>query len=132
LNVYRVSDVRQIKIHTAETLIPQPSPFQVEIGIAKLKKYKLTGIDQIPAELIQTGGEKLYSETRRLTNSILSKEELPEKWKQSIIVHIYKKGDKIGSNNYGGLSLLSASYKSLSNILLSRLSPYADKTIGDY
>jgi hypothetical protein len=31
LNVHRVSDVRQIEIHT-----PDPSPFQVEIAIAKL------------------------------------------------------------------------------------------------
>jgi hypothetical protein len=40
LNVHRVSDVRQIEIHTAEPLIPDPSPFEVEIAIAKLKRYK--------------------------------------------------------------------------------------------
>jgi hypothetical protein len=34
-----VSDVRQIEIHTAEPLIPDPSPFEVEIAVAKLKKY---------------------------------------------------------------------------------------------
>jgi hypothetical protein len=32
-------------------------PSEVEISIAKLKKYKLSGSDQIPAELIQAGGE---------------------------------------------------------------------------
>jgi hypothetical protein len=37
LNVHRVSDVRQIEIHTAEPLAPNPSPSQVEIAIAKLK-----------------------------------------------------------------------------------------------
>jgi hypothetical protein len=30
LNVHRVSDVRQIEIHTAELLVPDPSPFEVE------------------------------------------------------------------------------------------------------
>jgi hypothetical protein len=34
----------------------------VEIDIAKLKKYKSPGSDQIPAELIQAGGEILLSE----------------------------------------------------------------------
>jgi hypothetical protein len=29
LNVHRVSDVRQIEIHTAELLVPDPSPFEV-------------------------------------------------------------------------------------------------------
>jgi hypothetical protein len=40
LNVRRVNDVRQIEIHTAEPLVPEPSRFEVEIAIAKLKKYK--------------------------------------------------------------------------------------------
>jgi hypothetical protein len=35
------------------------------------------------------------------------------------------------TNNYRGLSLLSTSYKLLSNIRLSRLSPYIDGIIGD-
>jgi hypothetical protein len=40
LNVHSASDVRQIEIHTAEPLEPDPSPFEVEIAIAKLKRYK--------------------------------------------------------------------------------------------
>jgi len=30
-NVHGVSDVRQIEIHTAETLMPEPSAFEVEM-----------------------------------------------------------------------------------------------------
>jgi hypothetical protein len=40
LNVHRISDVRQTEIHTAETLVPDHSPFEVENIIAKLKRYK--------------------------------------------------------------------------------------------
>jgi hypothetical protein len=43
LNVDKVSEVRQIAVHTAETLVPGPSRLEVEIAIAKLKKYKLSG-----------------------------------------------------------------------------------------
>jgi hypothetical protein len=35
----------------------QLSAFEVEVVIAKLKKYKSLGINQIFAELIQAGGE---------------------------------------------------------------------------
>jgi hypothetical protein len=52
--------------------------------------------------------------------------------KESIIVPIYRKGDKTDCNNYRGISPLSTSYKILSNILLSRLSPYIDEVIGDH
>jgi hypothetical protein len=38
LNVHRLSNVRQIEIHTAEPLTPDPSPYEVEIAIAKLKE----------------------------------------------------------------------------------------------
>jgi hypothetical protein len=48
------------------------------------------------------------------------------------IVPTYKKGDKTDSNNYRGISLSSISYKIVSNILLSRLSPYVDEIIGDH
>jgi hypothetical protein len=41
LNVHNVNDVRQIKVHTAEALLPGPSSLEVEIAIAKLKKYKI-------------------------------------------------------------------------------------------
>jgi len=58
--------------------------------------------------------------------------ELPEEWKESIIVPIHKKGDKTDCNNYRGISLLRTTYKILSNILLSRLIPYAKEIIGDH
>jgi hypothetical protein len=35
-----------------EPLVPGSSRLEVEIAIAKLKKYKSPGSDQIPAELI--------------------------------------------------------------------------------
>jgi hypothetical protein len=40
LNVHNVSDVKHIEVHMAERLVPGPSSLEVEIAIAKLKKYK--------------------------------------------------------------------------------------------
>jgi hypothetical protein len=57
---------------------------------------------------------------------------LPDQWKESIIVPVHKKGDKSDCSNYRVISLLSTSYKILSNILLSRLRPYIDEIIGDH
>jgi hypothetical protein len=71
--VHKVSDVRQIEVHTAEPLVPGPSRLEVEIAIAKLKKYKSPGFDQIPAELIQVGSETLLSAIRKLINSVWNK-----------------------------------------------------------
>jgi hypothetical protein len=52
-------------------------------------------MDQIPEELIQAGGEILRSQIHKLINYTWNKEELPDQWKESIIVPIYRKGNKI-------------------------------------
>jgi hypothetical protein len=70
LNIHGVNDVRQTDIHTAEPLVPEPSSFEVEIAIGKLKRYKSPGIDQIPAELIQAGGNTLRFEIHKLINFV--------------------------------------------------------------
>jgi hypothetical protein len=94
LNIYNVSNVRQIEAHTAEPLVPGPSCLEVEIASAELKKYKSKGSNQIPAELIQAGSEILLSVMHKLNKSSWNKEELPDQWKESIIAPIYKKSDK--------------------------------------
>jgi hypothetical protein len=48
LNVHRVSDVRQVEIHTGDPLVSNARPFVVEIAIGKLKRYKSPGSFQIP------------------------------------------------------------------------------------
>jgi hypothetical protein len=106
--------------------------WHIRLLIEKLKNYKSPSIDQIPAELIRAGGNTLRSEIHKLFNYISNKEELPEQWKKSIVVPIYKKGDKTDCSNYRGISLLSTLYKILSRILLSRLTPYLDEIVGDH
>ena len=132
LNVHGVNDVRQTKIHTAEPLVPEPSAFEFELATERLKSHKSTGTDQIPVEFIKAGGRTLHYEIHILI-SIWNKEELSEEWKESIIVPIYKKGNKTDCSNYRGISLLPTMYKILSNFLLSKmLTPYAEEIIeGD-
>jgi len=80
--------------------VPEPSACEVETTIEKLKRHKSSGIDQIQTRLIKAGGRAIRSEIHKLHNLIWNKEELPEEWKESIIVPIYKKGDKTDCSNY--------------------------------
>jgi hypothetical protein len=82
--------------------------------------------------LIKAGSRIIRSEIHKLIISIWNEEELPDKWKETVIVPIYKKGDKTDCSDYQGISLLSTTYKIQSNILLSRLTPYAEEIIGDH
>ena len=100
LNIHGANDVRQTELHTAELLVPEQSAFEVELAIEKLISPKSPGTDQIPAKLIKAGDRKIRYEIHTLIISFWNKEELPEEWKESIIVPIYKKGDKTDCSNY--------------------------------
>ena len=74
--------------------MPEPSAFEVEMAIEKLKRLKSLGIDQIPTEFIKAGGRTTRSEIHKLDNSILNEEQLPERCNEPIIVPAHTNSDK--------------------------------------
>jgi hypothetical protein len=60
-------------MHTAEPLIPEATPFEIEIATEELKRYESLGFDLFPSELIQAGCNTLRSETHKLINYIWNK-----------------------------------------------------------
>jgi hypothetical protein len=51
-------------LHTTESLVSDPCPFEADIATANLESYKWA------AELIQTGGEISQSEICKFVNSV--------------------------------------------------------------
>ena len=68
------------------------------MAIEKLKNRKSPDTDQIPCG-IDSSRRQDKSLGDMLINSVGNKEELPEEWKESIVVPIYKKGDKTDCSN---------------------------------
>jgi hypothetical protein len=93
MNVHGTIDVRQTEIHTAEPVVPELSAFESEMVIENLKGHKSPGIDQMPAEFF-TAGEEKFAQIHKLINSVQNKEEMPEEWKEWIVLPFYKKGRK--------------------------------------
>ena len=108
MNVHGVHDVRQTETHTAEPLLPEPSEFEYQIAIEKLKRHKSPGTLQIPAELIKEGGRTICCQIHKIIVLLLNKKKLPEERKESIIVPICKKDDETDHNNYRNVT--SANY----------------------
>jgi hypothetical protein len=106
LNIHGAGGVRQTEMHTVDPFVPEPGASEVEVAIRKLKRYKSPGVDEIPAELIQAGGETLHSQFHKLIKLIWNNEEMPNQWKESIVVPVHIKADKSDCSNYRGISLL--------------------------
>jgi hypothetical protein len=70
------------------------------MAVVKFKKCTLSGINQIPAELIQVRGETLCSDIHKLCNFLWNKEEFPHQWKESVTLSGYKEGDRTECSSF--------------------------------
>ena len=102
------------------------------MAVHKLKNYKAPRMDNIPAELFKYGGNELKKHLHTIIKKIWLKEKMPTEWNLSIICLIHKKGDTMECSNYRAVSLLNMAYKIPSNILLARISPFAENIIRNY
>ena len=65
-------------------------------------------------------------------NSIWDKEEMPENFRDALIIAIYKnKGSKFDCRNYRGISLLSNVGKSFTCVILNRLITMSEKCLPE-
>ena len=78
------------------------------------------------------GGNKLLNRIYELGRQIWGEERIPEKWKETIIVSIYKTGDRDRCENYRGIALGNSAYKILAKIILEKIKPYIEKITRDY
>ena len=104
-----------------ELEIPPIIMAEVDYCIKNLKDGKAPGVDNIFTELIKLGGVPLKHALLKLLNLIISTNNSPSKFNQSIIVVIFKKGDRFQCSNYRPISLLSHFYKFFMSIITNRI-----------
>ena len=86
-----------------ENLTPAISREEVVKALRKMKKGKATGPDNIPVEVWKSLGEEGIYMLWDLMEKIHQEENMPEEWRDSAIVPIYKeKGDIQECGNYRG------------------------------
>ena len=66
----------------------------VKKAIRNLKNNKTAGTDGIHPELIKYGGNQLLNRMYELVRQIWEEERISEEWKETIIVHIHKTGER--------------------------------------
>ncbi|XP_048487060.1 uncharacterized protein LOC105395445 [Plutella xylostella] len=112
--------------------VQPPSIDEVVSAITRLKNNKCPGIDNITAEVWKHCGNEVQARIHKLILKIWETERQPDEWNVGVICPIHKKGSRKRCSNYRGIALLPTVYKILSYILLRRLEPYAEETLGDY
>jgi hypothetical protein len=80
-------------------------------SVDKYESHAFLGINRILSQLMEAGCETLHSEIHKLMDSVWSKEELCQLWKECVI-SVYRMSVTADCINYQGTVLFSTTYKS--------------------
>jgi len=118
---------------TVEELDAPPSMDEVRSALSSMKDGKAAGPDGVHSELLKHAGEEFLTELHDLFLECWRAEDVPQSWKNSNLVYIYKnKGDKSVCGNSRGISLLATAGKVLARCMLSRLlTEIVDKVVPE-
>ena len=72
----------------------------MEAAVQSLKKGKSAGVDNIPAELVQAGGEDVITALTTICNKICQIEKWQTLWTQSLFITLLKKDNLQQCQNY--------------------------------
>jgi hypothetical protein len=99
------------------------SPDEVRSTVWKLRKRKVPGPDDLPAELLHAlvQDEESLAWLVSLYNECWHTKQVPGEWHQAVATPIFKKGAPDQCDNYRPISLLCVAYKVYASILLKRL-----------
>ena len=85
---------------------------EVKNTVRRMKKCKAVGPDKLPVVFWKCMGEMRINFLTRLFSRLLMGERMPEEWRRSVLITIYKnKGDAECCGNYRGIKLMSHTIK---------------------
>ena len=103
----RVDEVAVVDKEVAEI-----SQAEVRRALKRMKSGKAVGPDDISVEAWKCLGEVAVQFLTRTFNKVSESERMPEEWRRSVLVPIYKnKGDMQSCGNYRGIKLMSHTMK---------------------
>ena len=119
------TDEDPIELDSPQVLDEEHHPMlreEAEAAVKALKMGKSAGVDNIPAELVQAGGEARFDILTAICNKIW------KTWTQSLVITIPKEGNLQLCQNYRTISHPS---KVMLKIILNGFQPQAEEIIAE-
>jgi hypothetical protein len=115
--------------------IPSGPPTLVEVraAIKSLKLGRAAGSEGLRAEALKLGRDVIAPALHRQLEAVWAHDHIPAEWARTDLLPILKQGKQPEQNNsYRPISLGSTVGKVLMTIMLRRLTPMIEDTVGDY
>ena len=98
---------------------------EVRENMQRMNNGNAVGPDDIPVEVWKCLGESVLKLLTKLYNRTMESERMPEEWRDSVIIPIFKnKGDRQSYSNYIGIKLIGHTMKLWERIIERRLRRY--------
>ena len=114
------------RIECMEELDGRFSVEELQAVLKRLKNGKAAGVDDIIAEWLKHGGERMTYALWVMVNSAWATEKCPQEWGKGAICLLYKDGDKRDPLNYRGITLLSVVGKVFAALVNVRLMQHCE------
>uniref|UniRef100_A0A3B3BTI6 ribonuclease H n=1 Tax=Oryzias melastigma TaxID=30732 RepID=A0A3B3BTI6_ORYME len=122
MNEENEREQRVEEVTVVEQEVRKISKGEVRGALKRMKSGKALGPDDIPVEVWKCLGEMAVEFLTGLFNRILGGEKMPEEWRRSVMVPIFKnKGDVQSCGNYRGIKLMSHTMKVWERVVEARL-----------
>ncbi|KAK3570552.1 hypothetical protein QTP86_022502 [Hemibagrus guttatus] len=109
-------------VNSVEQKVDKIRKDEVRKALKRMKSRKAVGPDDIPVEVWKCLGEAAVEFLTSLFNRVLESERMPEEWRRSVLVPIFKnKGDVQSCSNYRGIKLMSHTMKVWERVVEARL-----------
>ncbi|KAK3505678.1 hypothetical protein QTP70_004488, partial [Hemibagrus guttatus] len=109
-------------VNSVEQKVDKIRKDEVRKALNRMKSGKAVGPDDIPVEVWKCLGEAAVEFLTSLFNRVLESERMPEEWRRSVLVPIFKnKGDVQSCSNYRGIKLMSHTMKVWERVVEARL-----------
>ncbi|KAK3568690.1 hypothetical protein QTP86_013449 [Hemibagrus guttatus] len=109
-------------VNSVEQKVDKIRKDEVRKALKRMKSGKAVGADDIPVEVWKCLGEAAVEFLTSLFNRVLESERMPEEWRRSVLVPIFKnKGDVQSCSNYRGIKLMSHTMKLWERVVEARL-----------
>ncbi|KAK3517427.1 hypothetical protein QTP70_010672 [Hemibagrus guttatus] len=109
-------------VNSVEQKVDKIRKDEVRKALKRMKSGKAVGPDDILVEVWKCLGEAAVEFLTSLFNRVLESERMPEEWRRSVLVPIFKnKGDVQSCSNYRGIKLMSHTMKLWEKVVEARL-----------
>jgi hypothetical protein len=133
--VYGIGEKETLQTEEEESLTTgeceePPRKEEIKEIIKRFKNNKAPGENGITAEMLKVGGQNLEENIVKLINKAWDEETIPQRWKETLICPLHKKGDRSKCENYRGIALMDTIYKIMAVSIKSSVNEVVERKIG--